>query len=301
MATNNTLYLRPLNGLCNRMRAIASALSLSTAADSRLIVFWEIDRDVGVRYEELFRPDSRFKIVNVAPHQTFRDAVLFLLYGEMERVYGVPVKWITRLVFRDRILRQVRPGQFGNAELERFVQSGPRVLISSWWAFYGNPEPGFSFFRPHPSEQAQIDQICGQFGAHTIGVHIRRTDNVNAIRYSPTHAFVAAMKDCIAADADVRFFLSTDSEEIESEMKCMFGERVITRSRNISRSSVEGMTDAIVDLFLLSRTSRILGSYYSTFSETAASIGGIEWVTVTDDKSLVGHCNSEVLLMSAEG
>jgi hypothetical protein len=60
------------------------------------------------------------------------------------------------------------------------------------------------------------------------------------------------------------------------------------------------MQDAVVDLFALARTSRILGSYFSTFSETAASIGGIQWVTVTDDPSLVGNCNSEVFLVTRE-
>lgn len=174
-------------------------------------------------------------------------------------------------------------------------------MISSWWSYYGNPEPDFSFFSLHPSERAQVDQISRQFTECTVGVHIRRNDNANAIRYSPTHAFVAAMKDCIAANPDVQFFLSTDSRETEEHMKSLFGGRVITRRRTISRSSAEGMQDAIVDLFLLSRTSRILGSYYSTFSETAASIGDIEWVTVTDDELLFGRCNSNVLLVGTGG
>lgn len=294
-----TLYLRPLNGLCNRMRAIASARALAVASDARLIVFWETNHDVGVRYDELFLADGGFTVVNVAPHQSLRDALVFLLYSEMERVKGIPVSWITRLLFRNRILRQVRPGQFSRAELEHFVRQNQRTLVSSWWSFYGDPEPDFSFFSLHPFEQAEVDEVSQQFGVRTIGVHIRRTDNVNAIRFSPTHAFVGAMKDCVKADPDVRFFLSTDSVETEHKLKAIFGGRLITRQRTISRNTIDGMRDAIVDLFILSRTSRILGSYYSTFSETAASIGSIKWVTVTDDVSLIGQCNSDVLLVGA--
>ena len=110
------------------MRAIASARALAVATNARLIVFWEINRDVGVRYEELFLVNDRFKVVNVAPQESLRDALLFLLYGELESLKGIPAKWITRLFFRDRILRQVRPGDFSSVELERFVLDGPRIL-----------------------------------------------------------------------------------------------------------------------------------------------------------------------------
>jgi hypothetical protein len=279
------------------MRAIASARTLAIAVNVKLIVIWEVNQDVGVRYEQLFLDDNRFKVLNVAPHESLRDALLFLLYGEMESFKGIPAKWITRLFFRNRILRHVRPGEYSSTELERFVRDVPRALISSWWSYYGDPEPDFSFFSLPATDQAKVNEISRQFTSRTVGVHIRRTDNANAIRYSPTEAFADAMKDCIASDADVRFFLSTDSGEVEQHMKSLFGERLITRQRTISRSSLEGMRDAIVDLFVLSRTARILGSYYSTFSETAASIGGIRWVTVINDESLVGRCNSDALLV----
>ena len=104
----------------------------------------------------------------------------------------------------------------------------------------------------------------------------------------------------IDLDHGVRFFLATDCEETEQQMKRLFGERLITRARETSRGSHQGMRDAVVDLFLLARTKNILGSYYSTFSETAASIGGIQWVTVTNDKLLVGKCNTEVLFVPTE-
>src|SRR5262249_46287706 len=151
-----TLYIRPLHGLCNRMRAIASSRALAVATDARLIIFWEINHDVGVRYERLFLPDRRCKIVNVAPHESLRDALLFLLYAEVDRVQGIPTKWITRLFFRDRILWHLRPGDLSCWELERLVRENSRTLISSWWSYYGDPEPDFSFFALHPTQQALV-------------------------------------------------------------------------------------------------------------------------------------------------
>jgi hypothetical protein len=282
------------------MRAIASARALSIATNSKLVVFWDINGDVGARHEDLFVPEDRLKVMNISPRDSLRDALIFLVYGELESVKGMPAKWITRCFFRNRILRQVRPRQFSNRELEQFVRESKRTLITSWWSFYGEPEPDFSFFSLHPPQQEEVDNISQEFTTNTIGVHIRRTDNANAIRYSPSGAFITAMRRCIVADPDVRFFLTTDCSDTEQQLIAIFGKRILTRPRKLTRNSSLGMQDAVVDLFALARTSRILGSYFSTFSETAASIGGIPWVTVTDDPSLVGKCNSEVLLVTGE-
>jgi hypothetical protein len=43
----------------------------------------------------------------------------------------------------------------------------------------------------------------------------------------------------------------------------------------LSRKSVGGIQDAAIDLWILSRTQKILGSYRSSFSETASEIRGI--------------------------
>jgi hypothetical protein len=295
-----TLYLRPLNGLCNRMRAVASARTLAAAAGADLVVLWEVGPGLAIRYEDLFHHDGSFRVRNIEPLRSKLDALLYLLYSETPRVRGVPTAWLTRAIFGDNILRQLRPEDHSPATLEAFVRGARRTLISSWWAFHGDPEPDFSFFKPHPAQQAAVDEIAQAFGPGTIGVHIRRTDNANAIRYSPTSAFVAAMQRRLRADPDARFFLATDCAETEAAIRAVFGARVITRPRVASRDTREGMLDAVVDLFALSRTSRILGSYYSTFSETAASLGGIKWVTVTDDASLIGRVNSDVMLALAD-
>jgi hypothetical protein len=279
------------------MRAIASAEALAKAAGTPLRVIWVVNPDVGVRYEAIFRLTDRYEVVNVHLRRSLRDALLLVLYCEWDNIRGIPTRWITPWYFRDRIFAHVRPGDFSNRRLEQIVRDAKRTLITSWWSFYAEQSLDFSIFTLHSPQQAEVDELSQAFGSNTIGVHIRRTDNANAMLYSPTYAFIAAMENCIAANSQARFFLTTDCVDTQRQIKSIFGERIITRTRRISRDSADGMRDAAVDLFLLSRTSRILGSYYSTFSETAADIGQIEWVTVTDDASLVGRCNSQVLVI----
>lgn len=295
----STLYLRPLNGLCNRMQAIAAAKALAAAAEADLVVFWDINDDLGVPYEELFVHDGAFRVHNVDPRLSLRQTLMFLSYANLQTVRGVPTRWIARLAFGGRTLSQVQPGDHDGAKLEAWVRGGQRSLISSWRTFYGEPDVDFGFFTLHPDERAEADAVSAGFDGKTIGVHIRRTDNANAIRRSPTDAFVAAMRQAVAEDPETRFFLTTDCGETQARIAGLFGERVTTRERRISRESLDGMRDAVVDLYLLSRTARIYGSYFSSFSETAAAIGRIPWTTVTDDPFLVGRCNSPDVLVVA--
>ena len=83
----------------------------------------------------------------------------------------------------------------------------------------------------------------------------------------------------LEARPDVRFFLATDDAEIKRRLLDRFGEdRIITARMELRRDSQEGMKGAVLDLFALSRTEKIIGSYYSSYSEIAAELGGIELI-----------------------
>ena len=141
------------------------------------------------------------------------------------------------------------------------------------------PELGnYDFFKPIPAIQKQIDLIVQSFNKHTIGVHIRRTDQVLSIRYSPTPVFIKEMQQAIVSNPDTLFYVASDDLEEVKNLQSIFGEKIITQaSTHFDRQTEEGMQSAVVDLFCLSKTQRIIGSFRSTFSDVAAKMGGIEW------------------------
>jgi hypothetical protein len=105
----------------------------------------------------------------------------------------------------------------------------------------------------------------------TIGVHVRRTDNNAAIEKSPLQDFIASMKNCLVEQPDTSFFLATDDPAVESTLKEIFPGRIATfRKSAYSRAKAAAIQDALVDLLMLSRCRKILGSYYSSFSEYAS-------------------------------
>ena len=52
-----------------------------------------------------------------------------------------------------------------------------------------------------------------------------------------------------------------------------------------SRNTYEGMRFAVVDLYCLSKTSYIIGSYFSSYSHIASVLGGISVVYATNIES----------------
>ena len=57
-----------------------------------------------------------------------------------------------------------------------------------------------------------------------------------------------------------------------------------THRSSDSRTTQQGMVDALVDLVCLSRTTKIFGSYWSAFSETAAALGETEVIVLQNPK-----------------
>ena len=154
------------------------------------------------------------------------------------------------------------------------------VFISTVHHFYGDHDYSWLAFSPRLQDNA--DEFLRQFGKHCIGVHIRRTDHVKSRAHSPIWLFIDAMQAEVDRDDQVRFFLATDSDVVRRVLVARFGSRMITRKGGVSRFDPGGISDGVVDLMLLSRTDRIYGSYWSSFSNEAARIGGIECTSLCD-------------------
>ena len=131
-------------------------------------------------------------------------------------------------------------------------------------------------FVPQDDIQNRIDEIVAGFSERTIGVHIRRTDNVVSIQSSPLEKFTSMMDAEIKKNSNTRFYVASDDDEVKECLKKKYPDRIITLMDDPDRNSLEGMKFAVLDLFCLSKTKKILGSVGSSYSQIAAEIGGIE-------------------------
>jgi hypothetical protein len=79
-------------------------------------------------------------------------------------------------------------------------------------------------------------------------------------------------------------FLATDSPDEEKRLREIFAYRIITHpKRSVDRQNPQAIKDALIDLFCLSKCKKIIGSYWSSFTETACELNNIERVIIRKD------------------
>lgn len=252
------VIIQPSGGLCNRMRVINSSLELARRKGTSLLVLWYCSHELNAPFESLFEPVKEFKVINFTSLKDLRKL------------------WY-QLTARTRI---------SNADIENHTTNGTLdqdffdsiklpAYIFTWEHFYP-AEEFFKLFVPAAELKQRISMATADFTDHMVSVHIRRTDQVNSIACSKTEHFIELMNREIKGDPEVKFFLATDDREEETLLRKTFPGRIISNeNRTLSRDSLDGMYDALLDLYCLASCQKIIGSYCSSFTDTAASLGGI--------------------------
>jgi hypothetical protein len=132
-------------------------------------------------------------------------------------------------------------------------------------------------FRPRAHIRAEVERAVAEIEpGKRVGVHIRGTDNAESSEYSPVCLFLERMQREVEEHPDARFFLATDDPSTERRVGDRFPGRVVTKPKVFARDKAEGVRDALVDLLILSQCRLILGSYWSSFTDMAADLGGAD-------------------------
>lgn len=272
--TNNSITLVPAGGLGNRMKAIAAAVSLAERCGGSLQVKWFQDWGLGCRFDQLFQPIPK---ANVSVSEA---SLLDACWADRPRKRNLYLPLLPQWLLFDRRMDEITATKNMQSGFDFAAWAAHRrVWIASNVYFMAEdpPKAAFALFRPIAGLQTRVDGMANAIGRNAVGVHIRRTDNDRAIAFSPTEAFVARMR---MEAADTHFYVATDDENVKLQLRRDFPHRVHTLPRKAERGSLQGMEDAVVELYTLARCRRILGSSCSTYSMTAASIGDIPLETI---------------------
>ena len=262
------IELKVNSGLCNRMRAISSALALSRAADQPLTVYWFNTGALACSFNRLFEPipGANVKVVEtrrlLAPFSV--GALRFKLRGRS----GPHDLFLSGDKIED-IRKQ-------GLDLAAVVSGARRCGIETYGRFYGSA-PFYDDLKPKQKLLRKAEKTLAGIEAGSdrlVGVHIRRGDNEASIQVSPLELFLDRMRREVEQDPKVWFFLATDDPATEKRVMSEFPGRVTVRGKNYARNRVRGVQDALVDLLVLSKCPLVLGSYWSSFSQTAAEMGG---------------------------
>lgn len=269
------ITLVPVGGLGNRMRAIDSAITLAREVNSGLRIIWYKGWELNCHFDELFQQRP------IDNNITLKEASLLdlLTYDRPRKKNFYLPKRFQQLFFNDCIYEaDVNEYLFQDFDFKAWAKQ-KRVYIASWSDFFHSPnEKPLDAFIPIASLQEEIKRRSALFNEHTIGIHIRRTDNMLSIMESPTDLFIEQIKKEIECCEDANFYLASDSEEDKRILIETFGKRIITSGKPADRNSVSGMQEALIEMYTLAQTHKIVGSSRSSYSEVAAQINNIECV-----------------------
>lgn len=239
----------PTGGLCNRLRAIATGVAVAKSYHC-----------------ELFKPIPQEDVKLVENKQW-----LYNINGNKDYLVRWPLlkTMFEKIVFNFSIYRD---GEIYSKLKMSYSRS--LLLISCYPMCTKYTIQGM--FIPQDDIQRRIDEVVAGFSERTIGVHIRRTDNVVSIQSSPLENFTNMMNAEIKKKANTKFYVASDDDEVKESLKSKYPNCIITLMDDTDRNSLEGMKFAVLDLFCLSKTNKIIGSVGSSYSQIAAEIGGIE-------------------------
>lgn len=263
------ITIKPFGGLANRMRALDSCFRLAKKSQRPLHLIWEKNFELNCSIHKLFEiPEG----ITIEERRIGRKVLALKkrIYKAL-RFFGfkIPPGYDFYLFNKDIV--RLKEQDFDFKEILKYKS----IFISTIAHFY-KTQDSFYYFRPVAELQEKIDIINSQYSKRTIGIHIRRTDNANSIKYSPLSSFLNYMEEEIAKNRDTKFFLATDSLEVSKTVFDKFGDQIISHDKDLDRNTEKGIQDALIDMYCLSNCIKIVGSYYSSFSEVAAQINNIE-------------------------
>lgn len=278
--TDKILWINPVGGLANRMRFMAGgiALAISLGVDYRIV--WLENWELGARFDDLF-VETEFT----------RGKILYPTSWEYALKYSVPRKknlYITSLTDRcfgeciyvtDPLWTDSRPEPEKNEILESRIKEGfsrkRRCYIQGGYDLWQYSDEFFrSLFHPVAEIATEVEKELKSLGPERIGMHIRRSDNALSIERSGDRLFEEVIEAKLAESPTVKIYLASDDMATKYRLLAKYGDRIATDCDVVERDSREGMCRALKEMSLLANMPEIYGSFYSSYSEIAARLGG---------------------------
>lgn len=282
MTSNDSpkLIINPVGGLANRMRALASGLALASRLECDIKVIWRRNWELNARMEDVFQLPTALKGKISYPSKFTYDSLYSIPRKRNLYISGPIGKLRFGATLRDATepLRPlIRDNDF--SAIEKLCQDsllkGKDCLLQGGTNIYPyTPDLYKSLFKPSEEVERKVEGLKERLGGKTVGIHIRRTDNAQSILHSPDSLFIAQMDKILEEAPGTTFYLATDDEATKSKFRAIYKDRIVTSETEADRGSVEGIIEAAAEMYMLASADRIIGSFYSSFSEAAAMLGG---------------------------
>ncbi len=264
------ITLVPYAGLCNRLNAIASGLAyMQEHPETELTIKWHKWYNCNCRFNDLFKQlDSCYPPVKE-------------MYFDIKDIPGhklnlnIP-QWYRPLFYDFCFLPTMSADKF-----DELTTGSEKVYVykDNRFCRCSIEKSLADIFIPTDEIQSRINEITRNWSGNVVGLHIRRTDNTASIANSPISHFYEVIENELSYDASTRFYVATDDKLVKEDLIQRYGDKaIISPDFCLKRSSLQGMKDAVVDLYSLGKTKKIFGSAASTYSIFASKLFNSELI-----------------------
>ncbi len=253
-----------LGGIANRLKCFISLWIIADKTKRSLILYWPINHTCGAKFKDLFEnqvneisKDEVGKLKKKDFDYYGGDSLIIL---ESIKKYIVSSNWKWSFL-KSSLSKNKKPIDFNFENIPFEIRSEILFYLKKLKPLKKIKEAVLKFDKQNKLKDC-------------IGVHIRRGDfadkQISPGRVSTDEGFIQRMDGLIKEDSKTRFFLCTDSKEMEEKIEKAFPKRIIKFSKtSFVRTDTQATQEGLIDLLLLSKTKHILGTYRSTFNELA--------------------------------
>ena len=261
-----------LGGISNRIKCIISMWKLGDEYNRETLLYWPLNHTCGAKFSDLFEN----KIEKISKEQleniNKKDIRIYgqdcITIRDPHEKFLVSGTW--RLLLTGKEISNYPDLSKDGIDLN-FSQIPEKVIQ--------NILIHLKKLKPLRSIEREVNNFQRKHNiTNCVGVHIRRGDfadrKTSPGKVSSDEKFIERMNELVKENYKTKFFLCTDSKEVEEKLEKIFPKRIIKFPKtSFTRTEVRATQEGLMDLLLLSKTKHILGTYKSTFTEMAWWIG----------------------------
>jgi hypothetical protein len=290
------------NGLANRLRTLNSFWNFSQQTNSRrLKVCWEKGQGwSNDHFLDLFEPlSNHIEFISLEEYEEIRLSGKYIHLDKLIFKSDFDISVYSYVEPKKHIFEQIKKHSFcydGDSCLEYMFDE-----IEIKQEIYQKIQPNIKIKNYINKILYETPQI-----KDSIGLHIRRGDCLNhpwkdLYRISDNQSFEKNIEEHLKKDPNTKFFLATDCADTNNYFASKYKNIVFYNQykKFVESTSYllpkDNQTDAVVDLFLLSKTKCIVGSNNSSFSAIAARLGNLNLTISKNNDTIKKFKKSNVI------
>ena len=265
------LIVKPMHGLGNRLRVLASAYNIAKETNRELIICWDKDEHFNAEYYDLFKEQDLGLNITFTNSLILNNIHDLRSYNYMENdLYS----------HKDHIINT-------ETDLDIFVISSS--VLKSKFTDYQKENSFLSQLNFSNNVSNLINSI--NIDDNFVGVHIRydgiNWENLQAENISNWNSeahelikshrnksrpqdFESKMRNLLDNDINLKFFVSAANKDSISYITNLFSDKVyFLDTPTINNRDKLSLQYALADMILLSKCKHLLGSGWSSFTECA--------------------------------